>query len=39
MSKHCSGAELVVVPFSYVNVAPYQLYMSEHDKGTSHSFM
>jgi hypothetical protein len=25
--------------FSYVNVATYQLHMSEHAKGTSHSFM
>jgi hypothetical protein len=23
----------------YVNVAPYQLYMSEHAKGTSHTSM
>ena len=37
--KHCSGQELDVVPFRYVNVAPYQLYMSEHAKGISHFFM
>jgi hypothetical protein len=37
--KHYSGQELVVLPFRYVNVAPYQLYMSEHAKGTSHPSM
>jgi len=35
----CPSQELLVVPFRYVNVALYQLYMSEHAKGTSHSFM
>jgi hypothetical protein len=36
--EHCSGEQLVVVPFRYINATPYQLYLSEHAKETSHSF-